>query len=154
MTLLFSFMLVQGWQKKPLKARNKSNYLRIPLLYKILTCMSRKCRLCYLNTKRKILRLHGFLTVQPCFDDSIIDSHNTLPSLVYMSKCFSPNSPCIGALSLLKNFFFLTGGCGCTQVKSREMGLGLILKMSPLPGDNNITCKIQKDHKLENHNKF
>ena len=38
--------------------------------------------------------------------------------------------------------FFLRGGGGCTQVKSREMGLGLILKnesAGPLPGDNNVT---------------
>ena len=40
-------------------------------------------------------------------------------------EMFSPNSPCIGALPLLKkNVFFLTGEGGCTQVKSREMGLG------------------------------
>ena len=52
---------------------------------------------------------------------------------------------------------FLRGDGGCTQVKSREMGLGLILKnesAGPLPGDNNITYKFQRDHKLVNHNKF
>ena len=26
--------------------------------------------------------------------------------------------------------------------------------MSPLPGDNEIRCKIQREHKLENQNKF
>ena len=77
--------------------------------------MSTKCRPFYLNTKRKILRLHGFLTVQPCFDDSIIA--RTLSRLVYI------------------NCFVFLGGLGggggvgwAVQAKFREIGLGLILK--------------------------
>ena len=77
------------------------------------------------NTKRKTLRLYGFLTVQPCIDDSIIVT--TLSHLVYIN-CFRPNSLYTGFLPSEKKKDFLRGGCGCTQVKSREMGLGLILK--------------------------
>ena len=78
--------------------------------------MSTKCRPFYLNTKNKILRLHGFLTLQPCFDDSVIA--RTLSNLVDIN-CFV--------------FSEGTGGGGrgwerAVQAKSREMGLGLILE--------------------------
>ena len=52
--------------------------------------MSTKCRPIYLNTKRKILRLHGFLTLQPCFDDSIIATTLSPSSLhkLFQEKMF------------------------------------------------------------------
>ena len=61
--------------------------------------------------------------MQPCIDDSII--------VTTLSPCclnkFCPNSLYTGVLPSEKKDF-LRGGCGCTQVKSREIGLGLILK--------------------------
>ena len=78
------------------------------------------------NTKRKTLRLYGFLTVQPCIDDSIIVTTLSPSSL---HKLFSPKQSVYRRPPVRKKKKdFLRGGCGCTQVKSREMGLGLILK--------------------------
>ena len=42
-----------------------------------------------------------------------------------------------------KKCFFLTGGGGCTQVKSREMGLGLMLK------NESVALRHQTNSKLK-----
>ena len=62
--------------------------------------------------------------MQPCIDDSIIVT-TLFPSSLH--KLFPPKYPVNGRPPVRKKDF-LRGGCDCTQVKSREMGLGLILK--------------------------
>ena len=63
-----------------------------------------------------------------------MDRNISIPKVLKnISRVSAPNEWNIfnTSLQLLKNkkmFFFLTGGGGCTQFKSREMGLGLILK--------------------------